>query len=169
MAKKVEKENEVDKEFQDLQPNKKLIKNILITLGVILVFGFVFIVSIKQEEKINKEASKNKFHEITVEKYNELYESGEKFVLLLGRPGCSHCVAFKPVITNVANTNEVDVYYLNTDTIETLGDWEAIWGLVEQEGTPTVAVIENQKLVKSTSGEMTSNELISFLTEAGVL
>ena len=61
------------------------------------------------------------------------------------------------------------VYYLNTDNIEELGDWESIWGLVQQEGTPTVAVIENQKLVDSTAGEMTQTELLLFLSEAGVL
>ena len=163
------KENIVDKEFEDLQPNNKRIKNIIITVAVILVFGLVFFISQKQEEKLNKQSTNNYFHEITVDQYNELLSKGTKIVLLLGRPGCSHCVAFKPVITSVANNKEIDVYYLNTDTIETLEAWESIWGLVEQEGTPTVAVIENNKLVKSTAGEMTSEELIRFLSEAGAL
>ena len=73
------------------------------------------------------------------------------------------------VITNVANTKGIDVYYLNVDTIETYEDWEAIWGLVEQEGTPTVAVIEKQELILSNSGEMTADELIEFFEKAGVL
>lgn len=163
------KENIVDKEFEDLQPNNKRIKNIIITVAVILVFGLVFFISQKQEEKLNKQSTNNYFHEITVDQYNELLSKGTKIVLLLGRPGCSHCVAFKPVITSVANNKEIDVYYLNTDTIETLEAWDSIWGLVEQEGTPTVAVIENNKLVKSTAGEMTSEELIRFLSEAGAL
>ena len=163
------KENIVDKEFEDLQPNNKRIKNIIITVAVILVFGLVFFISQKQEEKLNKQSTNNYFHEITVDQYNELLSKGTKIVLLLGRPGCSHCVAFKPVITSVANNKEIDVYYLNTDTIETLEAWDSIWNLVEQEGTPTVAVIENNKLVKSTAGEMTSEELIRFLSEAGAL
>ena len=163
------KENIVDKEFEDLQPNNKRIKNIIITVAVILVFGLVFFISKTQEEKLNKQSTNNYFHEITVDQYNELLSKGTKIVLLLGRPGCSHCVAFKPVITSVANNKEIDVYYLNTDTIETLEAWDSIWGLVEQEGTPTVAVIENNKLVKSTAGEMTSEELIRFLSEAGAL
>lgn len=169
MAKVKEKENKVDEEFKDLQTNKKLIKNILITVGVILVFGLVFFISQKQEDKINSQVGETRLHEITVDKYYELLAKGDKFVLLLGRPGCSHCVAFKPIITNVANSKGIDVYYLNTDTIETLEDWEAIWGMVEQEGTPTVAVIENQKLVSTTAGEMTSDQLIMFLSQAGVL
>jgi predicted bacteriocin transport accessory protein len=163
------KESIVDKEFEDLQPNNKRIKNIIITVAVILVFGLVFFISQKQEEKLNKQSTNNYFHEITVDQYNELLSKGTKIVLLLGRPGCSHCIAFKPVITSVANNKEIDVYYLNTDTIETLETWDSIWGLVEQEGTPTVAVIENNKLVKSTAGEMTSEELIRFLSEAGAL
>lgn len=163
------KEVVVDKEFEDLQPNTKLTKNILITVGVILVFAFVFIVSIKQEEKLNKEAAKVKLHEITIDKLNQKLNSDEKFVLLLGRPDCSHCVAFKPIITKVADDNGIDVYYLNVDTIETYEDWETIWGLVEQEGTPTVAVIEKQQLVLSSAGEMTEEQLIEFFKEAGVL
>ena len=91
------------------------------------------------------------------------------FVLLLGRPDCSHCVAFKPIITKVANDKNIDVYYLNVDTIETLEDWESIWGLVEQEGTPTVAVIEKQQLVLSSAGELTEDQLIEFFEKAGVL
>ena len=163
------KEVVVDKDFEDLQPNKKLTKNILITVGVILVFAFVFIVSIKQEEKINREAAKVKLHEITIDKLNQKLNSDERFVLLLGRPDCSHCVAFKPIITKVANDKNIDVYYLNVDTIETLEDWESIWGLVEQEGTPTVAVIEKQKLVLSSAGELTEDQLIEFFEKAGVL
>lgn len=163
------KETDVDKEFEDLLPNKKRIKNILIAVGVLLVCAFVFIVSIKQEEKINKEAAKTKFHEITVDKLNQKLNSDENFVLLLGRPDCSHCVAFKPVITKVANEKSIDVYYLNVDNIETLEDWESIWNLVEQEGTPTVAVIEKQQLISSNAGEMTEEQLIKFLEEAGVL
>ena len=111
------KENIVDKEFEDLQPNNKRIKNIIITVAVILVFGLVFFISQKQEEKLNKQSTNNYFHEITVDQYNELLSKGTKIVLLLGRPGCSHCVAFKPVITSVANNKEIDVYYVNTDTI----------------------------------------------------
>ena len=42
MAKKTNNDRVVDKEFEDLQPNKKLIKNIIITIGIILVFGIVF-------------------------------------------------------------------------------------------------------------------------------
>ena len=163
------KETVVDKEFEDLLPNKKRIKNILIAVGVLFVCAFVFIVSIKQEEKINKEAAKTKFHEITIDKLNQKLNSDERFVLLLGRPDCSHCVAFKPVITKVANEKSIDVYYLNVDTIETLEDWESIWDLVEQEGTPTVAVIEKQQLISSNAGEMTEEQLIEFLEEAGVL
>ena len=163
------KEVVVDKDFEDLQPNKKLTKNILITVGVILVFAFVFIVSIKQEEKINREAAKVKLHEITIDKLNQKLNSDERFVLLLGRPDCSHCVAFKPIITKVANDKNIDVYYLNVDTIETLEDWESIWGLVEQEGTPTVAVIEKQQLVLSSAGELTEDQLIEFFEKAGVL
>ena len=164
-----QKETVVDKEFEDLLPNKKRIKNILIAVGVLFVCAFVFIVSIKQEEKINQEAAKTKFHEITIDKLNQKLNSDERFVLLLGRPDCSHCVAFKPIITKVANEKSVDVYYLNVDTIETLEDWESIWDLVEQEGTPTVAVIEKQQLISSNAGEMTEDQLIEFLEEAGVL
>ena len=164
-----QKETVVDKEFEDLLPNKKRIKNILIAVGVLFVCAFVFIASIKQEEKINQEAAKTKFHEITIDKLNQKLNSDERFVLLLGRPDCSHCVASKPIITKVANEKSVDVYYLNVDTIETLEDWESIWDLVEQEGTPTVAVIEKQQLISSNAGEMTEDQLIEFLEEAGVL
>ena len=170
MAKQIKnEEQEIDEAFRDLQPNKNKIRNILIVIGIILVFGFVFIVSEKQEEKIKKQNENKFFHEITVNNFNELLNSDKRFVLLLGRPGCSHCVAFKPIITNVAKDYEVDVYYLDTDIIETLDDWDSIWNLVEQEGTPTVAVIEKQKLIKSNAGEMTYEELVSFLEEAGVL
>ena len=77
MAKKTNNDKVVDKEFEDLQPNKKLIKNIIITIGIILVFGIVFYISMRQEEKLNKQASENKLHKITVEKYYKLLDSNE--------------------------------------------------------------------------------------------
>ncbi len=163
------KENEIDKDFLDLQPNKKLTRNIIITIGVIIVFGLVFYISLKQEERINEANKNTKFHEISIDEYNQLLNSDKRFVLLLGRPDCSHCINFKPIIMSFAKDYDVDVYYLNTDLIETLEDWDTIWNMVEQEGTPTVAVIEKQQLIKSNAGEMTTLELEEFLKEAGVL
>ena len=67
-----EKENKIDNEFADLQTNNNVIKSILVAVGVILVFGLVFFISLKQDEKLNKEKNETKFHEISVDQYNEL-------------------------------------------------------------------------------------------------
>ena len=136
-------------------------------VGVIFVLGLVFYISVKQEERLKKNESK--FHEINVDQYNELLYGDKKFVLVLGRPGCSHCVAYKPVITSFANNYGVDVYYLNVDNIQTEEDWDEIWGLVEQEGTPTTAVIENREKIVSEAGELSVIELTEMFTKAGVL
>ena len=158
--------NNVDTEFQELAKNDHFGVKIGIVVGVLLLIGLSVLLSIKGTTELKED---NYLIEIQVEDFYELYNSNEQFVLLLGRPGCPHCVAFKPIITRVANNYKHNIYYLNTDNIETTEDWVFIWDLAQQEGTPTVAIIENKKLIDSRSGEMTREELISWLSEEGVL
>ncbi len=160
-------ESKVDAEFKDLVPKSTPIVRIIAIVSVIIFIGLTVLVAIKGK---NLDEDNNKyFVSITTEEFYDLYNGNEKFVLLLGRPGCSHCVAFQPIIKRVANDKEVYVYYLNTDTIVSETDWNLIWGLANQDGTPTLAVIENKKLIDSRSGEMEKDDLIYWFTEVGVL
>jgi len=161
------KEQFVDEEFKDLAPKSNPIVIIIIALSA-FIFIVLTVLVLLRGNKIEKNSNLYLIN-ITTKEFYEHYNSGEKFVLLLGRPGCSHCVAFKPIVTRVANEKELKVYYLNTDTILSEDDWYFIWELVEQDGTPTLAVIQNKALVDSRSGEMTRDDLIYWFTEVGVL
>ena len=157
----------VDEQFKDLESHTFPIVTVIAVIGSILFVILTTLVLLKGNKLT--ENTNSYLISINTNEFYERYNSGEKFVLLLGRPGCSHCVAFKPIITRVANEKELKVYYLDTDTIETEDDWYFIWELVEQEGTPTVAIIQNKALVDSRSGEMTRDDLIYWFTEVGVL
>ncbi|MBP5683797.1 MAG: thioredoxin family protein [Bacilli bacterium] len=161
-------ENVVDKDFEDLQTSDNFLGKAIIGFAIVFLIGLSILVSIKVKDPL-KELNESNLVTIDTEKFYELYKSSEKFVLLLGRPDCSHCIAFRPVITKFANDNNIKVYYLDAYSIETEEDWNFIWAKINQEGTPSLGVFENQELVDSVSGEMTKEELTEWFSKVGVI
>jgi len=163
-----EKEDVIDKDFEDLKESDNILGKTIIALSIVLLVGLSILVSIKGRDPL-KDFKESNYIEIDTEKFYDLYKSSDKFVLLLGRPDCSHCIAFKPVITKFANENDIKVYYLDAYSIETEEDWNFIWAKIKQEGTPSMGVFENQELVDSVSGEMTYDELTTWFRKVGVI
>ena len=161
-------ENVVDKDFEDLQTSDNFLGKAIIGFAIVFLIGLSILVSIKVKDPL-KELNESNLVTIDTEKFYELYKSSEKFVLLLGRPDCSHCIAVRPVITKFANDNNIKVYYLDAYSIETEEDWNFIWAKINQEGTPSLGVFENQELVDSVSGEMTKEELTEWFSKVGVI
>ena len=158
----------VDKDFEDLKQSDNFLGRANVIFAIIFLVGLSIIVSFKGRDPL-KDVKESKLIEIDTDKFYELYKSSDKFVLLLGRPDCSLCIAFKPVITKFANENDINVYYLDAYSIETEEDWDFIWAKIKQEGTPSMGVFENQELVDSVSGEMTYEELSTWFRKVGVI
>ena len=62
-----------------------------------------------------------------------------------------------------------DLYKSSDKFVLLLGRPDCIWAKIEQEGTPSMGVFENQELVDSVSGEMTYDELTTWFRKVGVI
>ncbi|WP_311080033.1 thioredoxin domain-containing protein [Paenibacillus polymyxa] len=80
----------------------------------------------------------------TMDKFN----SGEGFYFYIGRPSCSHCHEFSPILKEFSTHISQPIYYYNMDG----GDWGPIIGQflrdhIDLQGTPTLAYIKDGKVV----------------------
>jgi len=172
--KEVEKEDkeESKKEKKDSKEEiNREVKKLNIISYLLVGIGFVMLcvlVSATSKYRLNGEA-KSHLIDIDYNKFTELIKGNDKSVVMVGRPTCSHCVSFKPVITKVANDYEVDIYYLNTDEIIDEDDFNDLWDFIEASGTPTTVIVGGDKLISRQEGEMTREQLVNWLGENGVI
>ena len=163
---KEEKVSEVKKKEVD---NKVKRLNIMgytvLAIGLILL---MVLVSATSKYRLNGD-SVSYLVDIDYSQFTDLVAKEDKSIVLVGRPTCSHCVAFKPIITKVANDYEVEVYYLNTDEITNETDFNNLWDFIEASGTPTTVIVGNDKLISSREGELPREELVNWLGENGVI
>lgn len=111
---------------------------------------------------------------IDYDRFNELYNSNEQFILVLGQTSCSHCIAVKPVLSYVAGKNNIVINYIDlTNLSET--EYNSLKqavndaGYTEDIGTPLTLVIKEKKVVKSLSGEATPAKFTKLLEDAGMI
>lgn len=91
--------------------NKQL-KNILIVLLIIgVIIASMFISN-------NSNANKY-FKEISIEEYFNMIDSEDLSHVYIGRPTCSICVKFTPLLEKYTLDNKIAVNYLNTDKLST--------------------------------------------------
>lgn len=111
---------------------------------------------------------------LTYEQYECLYNSDETFVVIVTQSSCSYCKQFKPVINEYAGENNIPVYFLEIDTIDSEDASAFTSSLTYFEdntdwGTPLTLAIKDKKVVSELSG-YTDDEssLDSFFEEAGL-
>ncbi|MBO3285471.1 conjugal transfer protein TraF [Paenibacillus sp. FSL M8-0228] len=80
----------------------------------------------------------------TMDKFN----SGEGFYFYIGRPSCSYCREFSPILKEFSTRISQPIYYYNMDG----GDWGPVtWQFlrdhIDLQGTPTLAYIKDGKVV----------------------
>ena len=103
------------------------------TFKVLILLVFMFILS-GCDIKLTK---KSYMKEISYKKYHELLDNNETFILEIMRTDCSACIKFKPIITEVANENKIQVKYINTDSL-TEDEVNSLYDETGISGTPTV-------------------------------
>ncbi len=172
-VKETKKKEEVKEEKTEVK-NKEVdnkVKRLNIMGYTVLAIGFILLmvlVSATSKYRLNGD-SVTYLIDIDYSQFTDLVAKEDKSVVLVGRPTCSHCVAFKPIITKVANDYEVEIYYLNTDEITNETDFNNLWDFIEASGTPTTVIVGNDKLISSKEGELPREELVNWLGENGVI
>lgn len=108
---------------------------------------------------------------INYSQYEEIYESGEKSIIVLGQTGCGACTAFKPTINEIAQEKNISIYYIDMTALES-EDSSKITSLSyfkdkESWGTPLTLIIENKEVVDSQEGAATKEVTLEFFEKNG--
>lgn len=98
---------------------------------------------------------------------NLLDEESELQYLYIGRPTCPICVEFQPILEEVIQEEEIDVYYYNTDVAreENSSILSEMMENLDVTSVPTLMAIENGTEVNRLVGESTKEEIQFFLNK----
>jgi len=137
---------------------------VLIIISAIAV-GLIIYLSIINNNK------KEYFNELDLDDVIEKVDNKETFVLLLSQTTCSHCMAYKPKLQEVANKYEIMVFYLEVDLLSD-DEKKELKKYFSYEGTPTTIFVingEEKTAANRINGEATQTKIISKLKSNGFI
>lgn len=101
-----------------------------------------------------------------------LIEDKDLHILFLGRPTCTYCEQFEPVISGLSDDYDFEYNYINTDDLTSSGLSTLLEKLnidAENFGTPYLSITKNGEVVAEQSGYVDRETLFDFLQENGVI
>lgn len=138
-------------------------KKVLIVIGIIIVFisliGFGMFKSSMERQKIMKN-------------FRDAYSAKQETLIYIGRPDCSACIRFQPTFETVIKKYKIDYVDINTDTLKEsqlhsiIDDLDIEW---DSFGTPTIAVVKENQVVKTSVGALSEESLITFLKDSNMI
>ena len=112
---------------------------------------------------------------------------GKTIVVMIGRQGCGYCAAFAPIITKVAEDNDVTIRYIDflkivdiaagtvTDSdaynliknLDAVSEWDK-FGETALKGTPNTLFIKNSKIIYGINGYHEEADVQAAFKAAGL-
>lgn len=144
-----------------------------IIIGALLViFGIVLVATQGGE---SKESSKTDdvLVSMSVSEWQDKVKSEDVVVTTLAQTTCSWCNQFKPVMQEVAEENNLEVIWLDIDTVtSTEEEYNKLIGTFDELqnlGTPYTIITKSNKIIGEISGYVEKDELVKTLQEHGAL
>lgn len=138
-------------------------KKILVVIGAIVCFVALIAFGMFQSS-----ISKSKM----MKKFTDAYASSEEKLVYIGRPGCGACTSFHPTLEKVTKEYKINYVDINTDSlsesqvrtiVDNLGlNWDDF-------GTPTIAVVKDNQVVKAKIGVVSEESFVTFLKDSNVI
>lgn len=151
-----------------MQKKKNIILGVLVCVLVILVCTLLFVLGKKYNPSKGDYKS---VANIDLAGFKEKVANKEKFVLVVTQTGCSHCLAYLPVLEEVGEEYKLTFYAINmTDLSDE--DKTEFNKLVRISGTPTTIFYtdgEEQSTTTRLVGEKTKEKIISRLKSEGYI
>lgn len=91
--------------------NNKLV-NILIIIGIVFLLLSLVMMLIKRGN------IENRIVDISYDEYSEMIKEDSYKIILLTTKTCSHCKNYKPIVNELANENDLEIYNLELDTLK---------------------------------------------------
>lgn len=111
---------------------------------------------------------------LTYDQYDCLYNSDDPFVVIITQSTCSYCELFLPIMDEYAGENNLPVYFLEIDTMDS-DDLQSVFSSLtyfdenDSWGTPLTLAIQDQEVVTELSGYTSDTSSIdSIFTEIGL-
>ncbi len=142
----------------------------LVIAALLIIFVIVAVAT-----KDTDTGSKNEetvFVSMGVSEWQEAVKGEDVMVTTLAQTTCSWCNQFKPVIQKVAEDNNVEVVWIDVDTIASEEEKNSLFGTFEQLqsfGTPYTIITQNGEIKGEISGYVDEAELINTFKEYGVI
>lgn len=138
----------------------KLTKIVLIVLGGLLALTILIAVITNNKTEETFEYDLSMFNEVNVSDVIQMFESGDTYVLFIGREDCEVCAHVIPGLKEAQRKNNLTVQYL--DIKEALNDYYFIQlcDLLNMESTQTVT--------EDGSGDKETNTYGYFLSNYGM-
>lgn len=181
----VKKEAEVKKIKAITEENKVEEKNnnstkaLIIAILVLALFGILFAISENKNEKFIEpetfsEEEQAELKNVTVDDYLALKAGSDVSVIYIARPTCSHCVTQTPRMKYIKYKYGVEINYLNTDEFNEDGtDYDKLVAsdsfFDEGFGTPTILIVQNDKIIDSVSGESDISDVVELFKTHGLI
>jgi predicted bacteriocin transport accessory protein len=164
---------------------KKTIALIFVTSAVFLVLigvnVFQFYSNKIKIERMEKMFSEEylEMNSLLPETFKQKVVSGEKFVALIGRPGCPSCRTISHDFIELLGNHELKakIYYVNVTSIRKSGD-DPEWVKFKSDygnipGTPALVLADGGKITSSVSwtddGDLTVATIESWLRDIGYI
>lgn len=140
-----------------------------------------FFIENKLLEKDAEYSAEKNITFVDFDEYSELISSNKLFVVTIGQTTCTHCIAMKPVLNEVAGNNGITIYYLNITKLsneETNKFYDSLDAIEYNDdeyladgsfGTPLTLIIKDGKVLNYISGERTISQLTRELKKAKII
>ena len=172
---------------------------IIMTIALVLLLG-VWIVkdgslfNKKKETDVTGSANYNSFKTVTISKVLDLIKGKEPVFIYFGYKGCNACDKFTPILTDLLDEYDFDVYFLNIKELDSKSsEWKdftkkltkKLTIVIKKDGqniqynkkmgdflydngyTPSFAVFKDGKFVDGNIGILQIDDLKEFLNNAG--
>lgn len=161
------------------QKNNSLKDKILDYVPILgmLVIVLLIAVMVSNEKHIAKNM---KIHNITFSEYQEKVKEDQFNIFILGMKDCSHCADYKPVVNQIANKYDLEVWYLDTNELEydeyvyLHDNISVLKDRYDDAGnpgipTPVTVIYRNNYELDSRLGDIGQNGFLNMLNESGVV
>lgn len=148
-----------------MQKKKNIILGVLVVILVILICTITIIIG-----KKNSKAYQS-IEEINLTTLQDKINNKDKFVLVVTQTGCSHCIAYLPVLEEIGEEYHLKFYDINITNLsaDEKTDFNKI---VRISGTPTTIFYtdgEEQSTTTRLVGEKTKDKIITRLKSEGYI
>lgn len=163
---KREKALKPKKSFKDFLKNNK---GLLIVLGIVALLVLMTIL-VEGNDEPKTEIDYSTLGSDVSSWYSDT-QSDKYVITVIALSYCHYCADYKPKITEIANRNNVSLYWFEIDTMseEDAQALQSTYKLEQYTGSsPYTAIIKGGEFVTDTVGYMPEEDTITFLTGAGM-